>query len=381
MGRDDIFICQRDSLGSVSFIVRDAWNPNGRMRTELDPNQQGITLIHSYNVNEKFYCRFARTIFVPENSTGYIISSQFILLASGKIDSGNMIIQHITLPCTSSLVNFDEFSTGSINLPSFSLLKAHALLMILTWQVLIAFGIFMARYTKQSLPNGEWFHTHRFINSFAILTGLIGFILIFIYIGGWRIGNNILWAHQIIGISTILILFINPIIAIFRCKPNNRFRLIFNIIHGSLGLYAELASLCTVFLGLWLFYITLSNSSRYAFWLFAIWQSFVFIVFDIPFILYRIYVSFPKNDKLPNTSDLALDDMNKQPEVEIKGEPMESIFSILYHNIFSLPKILPKDKRKKAGKEYPFVITGMVLYIVFNVISYIIMIVLISIAR
>ena len=381
MGRDDVFICQRDSLGSVNFIVRDGWNPNGRMRTELDLDQQGITLINSYNLGNKFYCRFARTISVPENSTGYIISSQFILLASGLIVSNNMIIQHTTLPCFSSLIDFNEFSTGSIDLPNFSLLRAHALLMILTWQVLIALGIFMARYTKPSLPNGEWFHAHRFINSFAIFTGLIGFVLIFIYIGGWRSGDSILSAHQIIGISTILVLISNPVIAIFRCKPNNRFRWIFNLIHGSLGLYAELASICTVFLGLWLFYITLSDASRPAFWLFVIWQSLVFIIFDIPFIFYRVYFSFYKESKVTNTSDLALEDLNKLPKNDVKNEPTESVFDILYHNIFSLPKILPKDKRKEPSKEYPFVFAGMTLYILFNVISYIIMIVLISIAQ
>ena len=376
MGRDDVFICQRDSLGSVGFIVRDAWNPNGRTPTQIDLNQQGIRLIDSYNMNDGFYCRFTRTISIPEDSEGYIISSQFILLASGLISSDKMIMQHTTLPCISSLIEFGEFTSGTVNVPNFSLLKAHALLMILTWQVLIAFGIFMARYTKQSLPNGEWFHTHRFINSFAVLTGLIGFVLIFIYVGEWRIGNGILWAHQLIGISTILILVVNPMIAIFRCKPDNRFRWIFNMIHGSLGLYAELASLCTVFMGLWLFYTTLADSTRPGFWLFVTWQIIVLTIFDIPFIFYRIYVSFSNGNKLPEGSDVALEDMNK-----VKDEPTESVFGILYHNIFSLPKILPKDKRKKPAKEYPIVLVGMILYIIFNVVSYIAMIVTISIAR
>ena len=381
MGRDDVLLCHRDSPGSVNFVVTDAWNPNGRMETEFDPDQSGITLINSFTISSTFYCRFARSIAAPDNSRGYNISNQSILLTSGSIVSSIRISQHPILPCTTPTINFAESFTAIVQLPDFSLLKTHGLFMILTWQVLIQIGIFMARYTKASLPNGEWYHTHRFVNSFAVICGIIGFIIIFVYVGEWRIGNAVLTSHQVFGLSTILILLFNPLIAIFRCKPNNRFRWIFNFLHGGLGLYAELASLITVFLGLWLFYTTLSDNSRPGFWLFVAWQSSVFVLFDVPFIIYRLYFSFSRKQIPAKRQEISLEERNIQTDNVKNNQPNESVFQILFHNIFSLPTILPSDKRKKSVREWPIVVIGMAMFIAFNVLAYIIMVVLFIIAR
>ena len=378
---DDVFLCHRDSPGSVNFIITDAWNPNGRMNTEFDSNQEGIVLINSFSVNNTFYCRFARSIAAPDISRGYNISNQSILLASGQIASSFSIFQHVVLPCTTPIINFAQVSSALVQPPNFSLLKAHGLFMILTWQILIEIGIFMARYTKPSFPNGEWYHTHRFVNGFAVICGIIGFILIFVYVGEWRMGGAVLTSHQIFGLSTIAILLLNPMIAIFRCKPSHRYRWVFNLLHGGLGLYAEFASLTTVFLGLWLFYTTLSNTSRPGFWLFVAWQISVFVLFDIPFITYRLFLIFSKTPQTPSkTHDISLKDQNVQTDNVKNDQHSETVFKILFHNIFSLPTIIPSDQRKKPAREWPIIVIGMSLFVAFNVLAYIIMVVLFIIA-
>ena len=56
--------------------------------------------------------------------------------------------------------------------------------------------------------------------------------------------NPIPMSHFVIGVAVMLLHFVNPIIALFRCKPTDRFRLIFNIVHGKFIGYFALILAC-----------------------------------------------------------------------------------------------------------------------------------------
>ena len=46
------------------------------------------------------------------------------------------------------------------------------------------------------------------------------------------LSTNLRLSHFIIGITVMTLHLANPMIALFRCKPDGRFRWIFNILHG-----------------------------------------------------------------------------------------------------------------------------------------------------
>lgn len=61
---------------------------------------------------------------------------------------------------------------------------------------------------------------------------LVGFIMIFVHVGGWtQIGNT----HGILGIIVTVLCFFQPIGAIFRPSPKHLRRYLFNIGHYFIG--------------------------------------------------------------------------------------------------------------------------------------------------
>ena len=49
---------------------------------------------------------------------------------------------------------------GAVPFPTVNLLRAHGILMLITWPLLAVSGIFFAAWMRPALPNGEWFKVH-----------------------------------------------------------------------------------------------------------------------------------------------------------------------------------------------------------------------------
>jgi hypothetical protein len=121
------------------------------------------------------------------------------------------------------------YNIQSIGSDSISLMKAHGIIMVFTWIVLVSTGILVARYFKRTWSDRKlcskavWFAIHRAImTSVAILT-LISFIFILVHRKGQWISdkNSREFAHSIIGILVISFAIIQPFMALFRCNPDD----------------------------------------------------------------------------------------------------------------------------------------------------------------
>ena len=136
------------------------------------------------------------------------------------------------------------------------LMKAHGIIMIFAWIVFVSTGILIAQFFKTAWPERKicgkaiWFTLHRIVMSSAALLTIIGFILILVYEKGQWVSRSLKreFAHSIVGMIVISFAIIQPIMALFRCAPDARYRFIFNFVHGVVGYSAFILSIAAIFL-------------------------------------------------------------------------------------------------------------------------------------
>uniref|UniRef100_A0A914DD97 ascorbate ferrireductase (transmembrane) n=1 Tax=Acrobeloides nanus TaxID=290746 RepID=A0A914DD97_9BILA len=93
------------------------------------------------------------------------------------------------------------------------------------------------------MNNKIWFLVHRSFNIFGIIFMIIGLTSIFIAHQGEWSGPKINGSdnsspeayHAMIGIFTFCLCLIQPIIALFRCETNSKFRPFFRFVHRLIG--------------------------------------------------------------------------------------------------------------------------------------------------
>ena len=145
---------------------------------------------------------------------------------------------------------------------SADLMKAHGIIMIFTWIVLVSTGILIARYFKLSWSNRKicgkaiWFAIHRTIMTSAAILTLIAFILILVYKKGQWVSqaNRREFAHSVIGMLVISFAIIQPFMALFRCNPDVRYRFIFNYADATVGFSGFILSVAAIFLAMFFEY-------------------------------------------------------------------------------------------------------------------------------
>jgi hypothetical protein len=133
-------------------------------------------------------------------------------------------------------------------------MKAHGILMVFTWIVLVSTAILIARYFKRSWKDRKicgkavWFAIHRTLMTSVAMLTLISFILILVYKKGQWVSNKNQreFAHSIIGILVICFALIQPFLALFRCNPDDHYRFIFNYAHATIGFSAFILSIAAI---------------------------------------------------------------------------------------------------------------------------------------
>lgn len=84
----------------------------------------------------------------------------------------------------------------------------------------------------------------------SLALGLISFILIFIahadrvIPGLANLQDPLTLAHFVLGIIVTALPIINAILSLIRCKPNEKYRWIYNIVHGKMIGYIALNMAC-----------------------------------------------------------------------------------------------------------------------------------------
>ena len=180
------------------------------------------------------------------------------------------------------------------------LMKAHGLLMIFAWIILVSTGILVARYFKPAWPKSKicgkpvWFAIHRTVMVTAVVLTLISFVLILVYKKGqWSSPlSKRAFAHSIVGILVIILATAQPFMAIFRCHPDAQYRFIFNYAHATVGICAFTLSIAAIFLAVFFTRFELQLKKDWAILVaWCCWLPVIFVIFEIIELCHRKSVS------------------------------------------------------------------------------------------
>ncbi|XP_021363148.1 putative ferric-chelate reductase 1 [Mizuhopecten yessoensis] len=215
-----------------------------RSKTELVTRRkrQGVSTTAMFDLNQNWYLMFGHGS-GTEDSTGFTKS----------MHRDNPVV-------TPSRVDFQSVDVIG-ETARYPLIKIHAILMIIAWILCTGVGIVAARYykpvwtTTNIMGQRIWFQIHRTCMVTALVLTLIGFIIIFVEVGGYSQipkieGKEYLQAHPPLGIIVTILAIVNPIMSIFRPGPKDEKRPIFNWAHWSVGMLAHILSVIAICFGL-----------------------------------------------------------------------------------------------------------------------------------
>ncbi|EPB73029.1 DOMON domain protein [Ancylostoma ceylanicum] len=276
MGLDNVIECS--ALTGQPLSMKFSYNP--ALKNARIPGEE--TIRPQYFQNETatisdgmMYC--AATVNVsgwgPSNGQVFTYKENqryFLLLAAGSaITSG--LTQHSVTAVSSSRLLTDYGAQGSTGLSSTvrkRLIKAHAILMILSWFFFVPTAVMFARFLRASWPTMKpgglliWFHVHRTFNTIAILLSIASFVCI-LTANSWEWtgpgSQSSDWGkkHTMVGIFALCLCWIQPFVSAMRCNPAHPRRQFFNWVHRGIGVIAMILATTTVciaaihFLSIW----------------------------------------------------------------------------------------------------------------------------------
>ncbi|XP_065905954.1 ferric-chelate reductase 1-like [Dysidea avara] len=315
---DDVFGCITRRTGDGDDVIVaaiDTYNIRGGGRENVgDGITDGIVLHNGSIVDARITCIFSRVISVlPESEASdlNLDNSYYIMIGIGEFpgspdSSRTRFLQHEHTPLVStSKVNLVTVTSVNFDYSKIILIKLHGIFMIVAWPLLAYMGTFLAANMKPALPNGEWFQAHRIFMILALFLSCLGFILIFVAFhnaptrGLITLGelNKTGTAHFILGIILTTLIILNPILAIFRCKPDSDNRWIFNIIHGvAVGVLTIILSGVNIGIGLYLFAEKYASHEEQGIDAFGAVITFI-IIYIITYIVMNIYTKVTKKYK------------------------------------------------------------------------------------
>jgi len=247
MGNDFIFICSESGVKEYSSSGRNA--PASIVSTS------SLNLLESNVDNGNMYCKFESGAQLSSDSVDLVAalkdSEYHILVARG---SGQLSYHAEDRTFTADPLALSRVSR--VGAGSNLLLKLHGLFMLIAWIGFAGKGIIFARYFKQTwkgkpvMGADRWFQAHRFLMVAAVIFTIIGFVLVLVYTKGWHydmdfIRNN---PHPVIGLVTIILALIQPIMALMRPHPGTKYRPVFNWVHWFVGNAAYNLGVAAIFL-------------------------------------------------------------------------------------------------------------------------------------
>ncbi|XP_069137843.1 uncharacterized protein [Argopecten irradians] len=173
----------------------------------------------------------------------------YLLFAHGLAPSG-VPERHKEKPKTSKgKVDFLKSSDTGIGKQESGLVKLHGFLMILAWIILSSSGMLIARYFKpvlhkKVLGKHLWFQVHRACMCTVVVLTSIALIAIFVEVGGYSqisVPDSISYVkvHPVLGIIIVVLMFLNPMMAFFRCDHEHPYRPVFNWLHWGVALIVQ----------------------------------------------------------------------------------------------------------------------------------------------
>uniref|UniRef100_W5KTA8 Zgc:163022 n=1 Tax=Astyanax mexicanus TaxID=7994 RepID=W5KTA8_ASTMX len=239
MGNDDIYICGKNSSGSIQ--LQHAFSTGTTTPTSIDLGS--VSDISVSTLNGVISCSFTSANSISTTRSSSTGSSYYIFLAYGPTQNG----------C----------------------------LMLIAWMTTGSVGMLIARYLKKTAKGTRccgkdfWFVAHVFLMILSVAATIIAFILVFSYAKDWAGG-----AHPVLGVLVMILSLAQPIAALFRCGPQDERRYIFNWAHSINALAIKGLAVAAIFTGLFL--VDTSDSQ----WLtkvmggFVAWEAIFYLLQD-----------------------------------------------------------------------------------------------------
>ncbi|XP_067342901.1 putative ferric-chelate reductase 1 isoform X2 [Channa argus] len=229
MGNDDIYICSTNSAGMVT--VEHAYSTGAT--TPISIPLGNLAVVMATIQNNVIGCTFTTTNSIStQRSTGFN-QTYYLLFAYGSSNSAGQIQIHSRTFTSSNKVDISKAEAAATETETPAIVKAHGALMLISWMTTGTLGMIVARYLKhmakgqQMFGKDVWFLVHVPVMCLTVAATIIAFIIIFVYGEGWAGG-----AHPVLGCLVMILSFIQPIVAFFRCGPQDSMRFVFNWTHS-----------------------------------------------------------------------------------------------------------------------------------------------------
>lgn len=249
MGNDDVYLCMKDT----NRVDIKAAFVSGRTHPEI--SSENVLKDTAWRLSDGvIQCSFRRDVIPSDYQKRFPLDQPYYLfMAHGRAENGRTH-RHDRQPLISTnqkeLTGDPEDLIGS---RSPLLIKYHGAFMLIAWMSTVSAGVIIARYFKPDWPGSNilgqkvWFQLHRILMTLTVLLTLVGFVLPFMYRGGWSKQAGL---HPYLGCVVMALAVIQPVMALFRPAPDASRRYIFNWMHFGIGTVAQIVAVITVFLGI-----------------------------------------------------------------------------------------------------------------------------------
>ncbi|KAL8618600.1 hypothetical protein ACOMHN_015710 [Nucella lapillus] len=264
MGDDDVIECVHTG-GRVR--VHSSYNLGKTNVRYIDGGLRNESGLYEHGVIE---CSFSR----PQDGQGPLTQGSvsppvrhdlhhdwYIMLAWGHLEPGSdKKERHIHRSVSSHEVSLRKVGSFMTRKLSDILINVHGSVMMIAWVTVTSIGVIIARHYKGLLPGTKfwgkdvWFQVHRSLMVLTSALTVLGTIVIFVEVGGYREithGTSMIdLLHPILGLIVTALAVLNPITALFRPVPNSPRRPVFNWAHRFIGTGAQFIAVATMFLGM-----------------------------------------------------------------------------------------------------------------------------------
>uniref|UniRef100_A0A7E4UPX9 ascorbate ferrireductase (transmembrane) n=1 Tax=Panagrellus redivivus TaxID=6233 RepID=A0A7E4UPX9_PANRE len=299
MGNEPVTACVASPNGSPELSFSFNKGTNNVPIIGVSPNDGEI--LESKIVDGSIYCKIRQSIAPEDDALPDLKKPYQVLLARGPRQQDGRLQYHGSAIATPKLSTFNlpapqplvapsqdvvdsseleanatttqaptliPTGSGPFNLTTpqrYTLLRFHALMMLIGWFGLIAVGIAAARYLRHEIVNKKvnglfaWFQVHRAANVLGVFCILIGSLLAFISkdfewtgptaSGDFESNTNAGAVHTLVGAISVIIALMQPLGSLLRCAPDSSKRPIFNWGHRILGLFGIILALVAVYIG------------------------------------------------------------------------------------------------------------------------------------
>ena len=133
-----------------------------------------------------------------------------------------------------------------------AIVSSHGCLLVLAWMLFACVGTFTARYMFHGFPENAgfyWFQIHQVCMSLTWLLSIAGVLIQFIGVGSDPILNPANYKqnpHALIGLVSIMMMFVQPFMGFLRPSPNSKKRIVFNHVHHITGNTATVLALTAI---------------------------------------------------------------------------------------------------------------------------------------